>query len=419
LSQPQGGAGEAYHIGIFGKTGSGKSVLAKMALTGYAKHPRMAIFVIDPQGEFSKNVSGDLTAEGFPLNFSKIFPLMKREVIVKSIRNLVVDKWDLFPEILYESPFFERLSIPKGDNRRIACEILAEELKKSGILLENLYQKESFKKAWQILDSQDIQVQFYRTYASRERFKTVLRKSNQEEFFNNFWSPVAELFKIKRRGAITIEELVRQTFNFWGESRPIVIIDLSREMATGLFWNDTVQAIVIKRLLDALRDSAESLYRESKSLNTLVIIDEAHRLAPKDRIENEKQEHLRNTLLDAVRTTRKYGLGWMFISQTLSSLHREIIAQLRIFFFGFGLAFGTEFLSLMDLAGHDEGTLQLYQSFSDPHSALDSTSRQYSFMTIGPVSPLSFSGTPLFFTAFNNPDTFLEVNGLLAPPRKY
>jgi len=30
------GAGEAYHIGIFGKTGSGKSVLAKMILVAYA-----------------------------------------------------------------------------------------------------------------------------------------------------------------------------------------------------------------------------------------------------------------------------------------------------------------------------------------------------------------------------------------------
>ena len=35
------GAGEAYHIGIFGKTGSGKSVLAKMMMLGYAQHPEI------------------------------------------------------------------------------------------------------------------------------------------------------------------------------------------------------------------------------------------------------------------------------------------------------------------------------------------------------------------------------------------
>lgn len=44
------GAGEAYHLGIFGKTGSGKSVLAKMILLAYARYPKMALLVIDPQG---------------------------------------------------------------------------------------------------------------------------------------------------------------------------------------------------------------------------------------------------------------------------------------------------------------------------------------------------------------------------------
>jgi len=36
----------------------------------------------------------------------------------------------------------------------------------------------------------------------------------------------------------------------------------------------------------------------------------------------------------------------------------------------------------------------------------------YSFMTIGPVSPLSFTGSPLFFNAFNSLPAFLEANGL-------
>ncbi|MBA7526184.1 hypothetical protein ES705_18345 [subsurface metagenome] len=52
-----GGIGEAYHIGIFGKTGSGKSVLAKMVLTAYARHQKMSIFILDPQGEYSQEFS--------------------------------------------------------------------------------------------------------------------------------------------------------------------------------------------------------------------------------------------------------------------------------------------------------------------------------------------------------------------------
>ena len=47
------GAGEAYHIGIFGKTGSGKSVLAKMIVLAYSRYKNMGIFILDPQGEFA------------------------------------------------------------------------------------------------------------------------------------------------------------------------------------------------------------------------------------------------------------------------------------------------------------------------------------------------------------------------------
>jgi putative protein kinase ArgK-like GTPase of G3E family len=56
--QGLGGAGEAYHIGVFGKTGSGKSGLAKMMLCAYSRHPNLGILVIDPQGEFTLELSG-------------------------------------------------------------------------------------------------------------------------------------------------------------------------------------------------------------------------------------------------------------------------------------------------------------------------------------------------------------------------
>ncbi|HBE44518.1 MAG TPA: ATPase [Deltaproteobacteria bacterium] len=407
------GAGEAYHIGIFGKTGSGKSVLAKMILLAYARYPDMAIFVIDPQGEFSKDVRGEVRAEGFPLNLSNTLSQLNKEVIIRSVRELVLDRWDLFSEILYESPFFERLSVPKGENRRIASEVLAEKLQRVHITLQNLYQRESFNRAWQILGDGNVQMQFYRTQQSRDRFNIVYQEANQNEFFNNYWGPITELFRKDRTGAISVDNLMQQTFDLGRARRPVVVIDLSREMAAGLFWNDTIQALVIKRLLDGLTYSAEGAYRENRFLNTLVILDEAHRLAPREKIENEKQESVRLSLLDAVRTTRKYGLGWMFISQTLSSLHREIIGQLRIFFFGFGLALGTEFMSLKEIVGGDPNALKLYQSFRDPHSAFDIASRQYAFMTIGPVSPLSFAGTPLFLTVYNTPQEFLRANQLL------
>jgi len=36
-------------------------------------------------------------------------------------------------------------------------------------------------------------------------------------------------------------------------------------------------------------------------------------------------------------------------------------------------------------------------------------------MVVGPVSPLAFSGKPLFFTAFTDAAEFLRVNNLRVP----
>lgn len=410
------GAGEAYHVGIFGKTGSGKSVLAKMILLAYARYPEMAIFVIDPQGEFSMDVRGELRAEGFPLNLSDVLSQLNKEVIIKNVRELVLDTWDLFVEILCESKFFELISIAHPNNRRMAAEEMERGLK-GKVRLDDLYKEESFEKAWSILGNDKTQKVFYPSEAPRRRFQSIYEEYNANteelnELYKIAWKPVCELFRV-RKNAVKVNSLIYRTFDIQTSKRPVVIIDLSREMATGLFWNDTIQALIIKRLVDGLKYLGEDFYKKKQFLNTLVILDEAHKLAPREKIENEAQERVRISLLDAAKTTRKYGLGWMFISQTLSSLHRGIIeAGLRIFFFGFGLASGAEFNSIKEIAGGDPNALKLYQSFRDPHSAFDIASRQYAFMTVGPVSPLSFAGTPLFLISFNTPEEFLKINSL-------
>ena len=149
-----------------------------------------------------------------------------------------------------------------------------------------------------------------------------------------------------------------------------------------------------------------------------MLVDEAARLAPAGALERGSEaEQLRNTLRRAVRETRKYGIGWFFVSQTLGGLDNDILQQLRILFFGFGLALGDEFRKLREFAGGDDRAMELYQSFRDPQSAPRRELREFPFMAVGPVSPLAFSGRPLFFSAFNRATEFLEANGLPATAR--
>lgn len=410
------GAGEAYHLGIFGKTGSGKSVLAKMILLAYARYPRMALLVIDPQGEFARDLRDGVADREFPLPLKDVIHKQGKETFVLSVRNLVLDRWDLFRQILAQSRFFRELQIMTQDKVDTACDQLAEALRKtSGITLATLHERSVFDKGWNLLKQDKLRNKIYaREGAAAERFKDAVNEANPNELYERIWLPVARLFQEDRKaGRRTVEQALNWLLDLSKPKRPLLVVDVSREQAEGLLWNDTIQALVIKRLLEGVTLTAESMYKDNQSLNALVVIDEAHRLAPRELPrEDDAARGVRSVLIDAARTTRKYGLGWLFISQTLSSLHPEILQQLRIFFFGFGLGLGQEFVSLRQLVGSSGTALDLYQLFRDPHCAFDAKSRQYSFMTIGPVSPLSFSGSPLFLNAFNTVDAFLEANNL-------
>ena len=415
----EGGAGEAYHLGIFGKTGSGKSVLAKMILLAYARHKSMALLVIDPQGEFARDIRDDGAHGGFELPLGGIARNMGRRCEVLTVRNLILDHWTLFEQILRESPFFDRLTV-RAQNLGTACEILTEKLRKNKkVNLEDLHQRDSFDKAWELLQEQSVQQNIYVSPQPRERFSNALSNADPDQFYNDYWRPATRLFDKTRPGARGVDDAIKSLLSTG--DRPILVVDLSADtvgdLSAGpeLLWNNEIQSIVIRRLLRAITQQAENAYSEGQSLNALVLIDEAHRLAPRYMPEEEDTARdVRRILIDAVRTTRKYGLGWLFISQTLSSVHRQLLDQIRIFFFGFGLGLGQEFQSLRDLVGSSSPALELYRLFQDPHSAFDPSNRQYSFMTHGPVSPLSFSGSPLFLNVFNRVHTFMETNNLSA-----
>jgi len=273
------------------------------------------------------------------------------------------------------------------------------------VKLEDLNGRTAFDTAWSILADQKVQQVFYRTPTSRDRFESARSDADPDDFFRRHWQPVTALFDKSRKEARTVEVALNWLLNLSpdGGVRPVLIIDLSREQAEGLFWTETIQSLVIKRLLDGITSTAERRFQDGDEtgLNTLVLIDEAHRLAPRQVPENgNAASGVRAKLIDAVRTTRKYGLGWLFISQTLSSLHTEILQQLRIQFFGFGLSMGQEFQALRQLVGGDDSALRLYGLFRDPHSSFDVSSRQYSFMTTGPISGTSFAAPR---TAANQP----------------
>ncbi|MDN7024112.1 DUF87 domain-containing protein [Methanoculleus sp. FWC-SCC1] len=418
-----GGVGEAYHIGVFGKTGSGKSVLAKMMMMGYAKHPSMSIFVLDPQGEFAS----DLTAES-PLRRVMVEKL-GRNVEIYDLHNLVLTDKDLFKKILANSGFFEELGIIMDANRNRAANEVVKALQpkkrsakkgglssfgidpessasSSGIALHHAHTREAFDRVWDALGQEQVQNNIYTSKDTRERLSQNYDTADPDEFYER-WRKITNLFTYEQKvNAVNIQNLVKKIGERQGNT---IIIDFSENnIPPDTYWNDSIRYVLIGEFLKKIKTEAEEAYKAKRLLNCLVVIDEAHRLAPREEPETEDMSAVRTTLIDAIRTTRKYGLGWMFISQTLSSLHREIINQIRVYVFGFGLGWGVERYALTDIIGGAEDAIQLYQMFRDPQSTLGE--RVYPFMTIGPISPLSFSGTPLFFNALKYPEDFVRMN---------
>jgi DNA helicase HerA-like ATPase len=411
----RGGAGEAYHIGVFGKTGSGKSGLAKMLLLAYARHPELGILIIDPQGEFSYELQGQRVGEqGLPVD--TVLGRLGRQILRYSIADIQLDQWDMFEDLLVDLNFLERLGIRHPDNARIAADLGRSDLQRSRVTLEDLESERVLRQVLGIIDTRADRIYTTPGYPQRlrDRVNEILQ-NDLAQLYNETWQPLASMFAggQGRRSLYGIVDDLVGSIGSGRTSRPVVLIDIS-ERGNPRFWTEELQRRILARLLNVLYVRASQTINATQGVNVLVLLDEAHRHAPSGHLESGSQaEVLRSVLRRAVRETRKYGVGWFLISQTLGGIDNEILQQLRILFFGFGLALGDEFRKLGEYAGGDERAMELYKSFRDPHSAPRRDLREFPFMGVGPVSPLAFSGKPLFFSAFIDPQEFMRVNNLL------
>jgi len=336
---------------------------------------------------------------------------LDRKIKILNLQNLVFDFGESFlTDLLNASGFFHRLRMTFEDHWPRFTEETIKLLKGGkGTVDEeikhwNYYKKESFKRLWFQIPKDAFLNKIIYTERPRERIKEVWKSLNFDEMYF-IWASITKLFSYKSNENVKLTKLLEET----SKGKPLVIIDISSPGKTEeLFWNEKIQLIAIEQFLSRIALQAENRFKDGGNLNSLVVVDEAHRLAPRGKPENDMVSRIKSIFIDAVRTTRKFGLGWMFISQSLSSLDREIINQIRIYIFGFGLGWGVERQALKEIIGGATEALKLYQNFRDPQSGL--RKKEYPFMTMGPISPLSFSSTPLFFNALDYKSEFFKVN---------
>ncbi len=441
-----GGAGDAHHIGVFGKSGSGKSVTAAYMLLGYAKNKdKMNILVIDPQKQFYQ-------AKDFPTGFDletsvkNLGMKFEKYEILKDL-YLPGDEYDLFASLLQKNYFIKRVFQIHSDRENEAALAIADYLLnlnrqsqgKMGnlnrldetasknlmqLLLERFARKDKEaseeetittgsataktkadtkdKKAKPKSKPSEYNPYVEMIYSSKNRLDQLVDRLQNvvgdtvlmDDIFAKYWQPIVKYFVATKSGGVTkqsiksvIEKIAKDKGNF-------IILDISGEKER--LGSENIKAMFVRLIENEIKAIGEEFYAEGKKVNCLIVMDEAHRFIAHDSSDPQIVA-LTEEIIDSVRTTRKYGIGYMFITQTIESLDKEILQQTRIFGFGYGLTIGTE-IRIIDNLLNNDSALQLYRSFIDP-----SSSGRYPFMFFGSVSPLSFTGAPLFIEVYTDP----------------
>ncbi|TAE60996.1 MAG: ATP-binding protein [Nostocales cyanobacterium] len=411
----EGGAGEAYHIGVFGKSGSGKSGLAAYMLLGYARHKNMGIIFIDPQNQFASDTD-------LPFKLHESLRKMGREVKVYRLTDQIrlgtqQNSVKLFTSLLLKTDFYKNMGIKAPSNQEDAAEalkiIINNLLSQLKIKLENSPGDLLIRTLTSLRNDSNALGRIYGGQKERERVENtldaIMNEPTEFKIVEEIWQPVLDLFlknDSKNHQRTSLWHIVEKAAT--DKPKPIVFLDIKGE-GTTFADNEEIKALILREISSTLKVAGEKAFDKDEKLNCLICLDEAHLFVKTSSGNNDNSEisELTSSFIKGVRTTRKYGLGYMFITQTIASLHKEIIQQLRLYAFGYGLNSGSEYRQIEELVS-DKQALSLYKSFVDPQS-----NKQYPFMFLGPISPLSFTGSPLFIQMFTEFNQFKEANKLV------
>lgn len=416
-----GGPLGAYHLAVFGRSGAGKTAATGYVLASQMRHENMGIVIVDPQSQFSHE-------SGLPFSLQGFARELGRDVSVRRIsEDLRLSKnSELFTELLLNSKKFMKEMTLKSPE---AGEIAAWQIRK---LLED-------NKDWDERDSRELlrDVLMFladervssRIYTSTERrvqfeaaINDILESDNLFRDVYYQFAPLHNLFQHtnpaggpRRSLWAALESVFERTGN---GPAPVLILDMSSKPPPGLddetseeqerayevLEDEAVKGRVLSNLFFTLKRASEEKFRTGDNLNTLIVLDEAWRFAPPvNAAGSPEMADLSVELAGYARDTRKFGIGWMYITQSPRSLNDAIWQQLSVRILGHGLA-GSDLDKVGEVIVGRE-LLSLYQGFADPRAT-----GVYPFLVTGPVSPLAANATPVVLNVFTSFDDFRMEN---------
>lgn len=397
-----GGFGEAVMLGVFGQTRSGKSIMAAQLLAGFAANPQLGILVLDPQGEFGRDrfAAGDHRVD---FSLKKMFAQLRvnRDVTVISTDEVALEGPEAFTELLRRAKFFESLGFKGANKEREAAERLAS-------LLSELADGEGRRRPIRDLRAADLPLLIKDLarfadviYATRpgttpgegQRAADVLARFNLDETrLRRIWADALECFRTDT-GRMPLSQLIQKVLT----DRAVIVLSFAQDDA------DQTPYFLLNEILTRLRQVIHKSFQGGQTSNALVLLDEAHLFAGEHAAESSDGSRTRTLLAQSVRMTGKYGVGWMFITQTLHDFDKTILRQLQVKLFGQGFKLGSDREYVESELGR-EG-FHRYCSLPDPKRT-----GRYTFMVTGPIVALGSLGTPLVLQGFRSVDDLIRSN---------
>jgi hypothetical protein len=195
-------------------------------------------------------------------------------------------------------------------------------------------------------------------------------------------------------GRAPLSQLIQRVLT----DREVVVLSFSQEGA-----HDAVPYFLLNEILTRLRHVIHRTFNSGQQSNALVVLDEAHLFAGEHAADSSDGSRTRSLLAQSVRMTGKYGVGWLFITQTLHDFDKTILRQLQVKVFGQGFKLGAD-REYVETELGKEGFAR-YCSLPDPKRT-----GRYTFMLTGPIVALGSLGTPLVLQGFRSSDDLMRAN---------
>ncbi len=313
-----GGYGEAKHTCIFGQNGSGKTVLAlALIATQLAANPQKGCLIPDTAGDIAKG--GSHSKGDFKFNFIELLESAGRHPEYIGIQEIRLTSKTSFKQLL--NPVLRKALNMHGEKSEQLADRVTEELFDRQVDL-------AVAQPNHILNAVIDRIASIYTGAKRREKETEAEEirdnaAQNRSFVRAYTSGVMKYFE----GKYSIDEIVQ---GFLDNGRIILL-----NMAT---MSESEQRYVMYEVFSKVKRKAEEDFkRYGTTRNGLVVLDEGPRWAPQS-----GDDEVTQVIRDAFNTTRKLGVGWMIISQRITAISKDIIAQCHTKFVGRGMGIGAD-----------------------------------------------------------------------------